>query len=107
MLTRVAIYEGTIDAAAADPFFDDVKRRLEPVWRSFPHVLDVRVLRVTKPDPDAEPTVMILEMDFPSMQAIEEALNSDIKTKAHALTIGVLKPFKGRFYHLITESHRA
>lgn len=107
MLTRVAIYEGTIDAADADAFFADVRQRLEPIWRSFPHVLDVRVLRVVKPDPDAEPTVMILEMDYPSMQAIEESLNSDIKTRAHALTLEVLKPFTGRFYHLITESHQA
>jgi hypothetical protein len=107
MLTRVAIYEGTIDAAAAEAFFDDVRQRLEPIWRSFPNVLDVRVLRVTRPDPDAEPTVMILEMDYSSMQALEESLNSDIKTRAHALTLEVLKPFAGRFYHLITEGHRA
>ena len=107
MLTRVAIYEGTIDPGLADAFFEDVRTRLEPVWRAFPNVLDVRVLRVTRPDPDAEPTVMILEMDFASIQAIEESLDSPIKTKAHALTIEVLKPFKGRFYHLVTESHRA
>ena len=107
MLTRVAIYQGTIDDALADAFFNDVRQRLEPVWRAFPNVLDVRVLRVTASDADAEPTVMVLEMDFPSMQAIEESLASDIKTKAHALTIEVLKPFKGRFYHLIAESHRA
>ena len=107
MLTRVAIYEGSIDPAVADAFFEDVRTRLEPIWRDFPHVQDVRVLRVIKSDADAEPTVMILEMDFPSMEAIEESLNSDIKTKAHALTLEVLKPFKGRFYHLITASHHA
>ncbi len=83
VLTRVAIYEGTINPADADAFFKDVHDRLEPIWRSFPHVLDVRILRVTQPDADARPTVMILEMDFPSMQAIEQSLNSDIKTKAH------------------------
>lgn len=107
MLTRVAIYEGTMEASAADAFFQDVRERLEPIWLSFPNVLAVRVLRVVKPDPDAEPTVMILEMDYPSMQALEDSLASDIKTRAHALTLEVLKPFTGRFYHLITESHRA
>ena len=107
MLTRIAIYEGSIEPSAADAFFEDVRTRLEPVWRAFPNVLDVRVLRVTGADPDAEPTVMILEMDYPSMQAIEESLASDIKTRAHALTLEVLKPFSGRFYHLVAESRRA
>jgi hypothetical protein len=107
MLTRVAIYEGTMEASAADAFFQDVRERLEPIWLSFPNVLAVRVLRVVKPDPDAEPTVMILEMDYPSVQALEDSLASDIKTRAHALTLEVLKPFTGRFYHLVTESHRA
>ena len=107
MFTRVAIFEGIIDPTVADSFFEDVRARLEPVWRSFPHVLDVRVLRVTQTDPEARPTVMILEMDFPSMHAIADSLASDVKNTAHALTLEVLKPFRGRFYHLVTASHRA
>lgn len=38
MLTRVAVFEGALEAGSEDAFFADVAARLEPVWRSFPHV---------------------------------------------------------------------
>ena len=104
MLTRVAIFEGAIEVGQEDAFFADVKARLEPIWRSFPHVLDVRVLRVGSADPGAIPTVMVLEMDFENEEAIRESLASDIKTRAHATTLDVLKPFSGRFFHFVAES---
>ena len=105
MLTRVAIYEGTIEPGTEDAFFADVARRLEPVWRSFPNVLDVRVQRVLSADRGAIPIVMVLEMDFADRAALDQSLASDIKTKSHALTLEVLKPFNGRFFHFIAESH--
>lgn len=107
MLTRVAIYEGAITTGTEDAFFQDVTDRLEPIWRSFPNVLDVRVQRVLKADPGAIPIVMVLEMDFADMAAIEVSLSSDIKTRSHALTLEVLKPFSGRFFHFIADSHSA
>ncbi len=45
---------------------------------------------------------MVLEMDFAGMEDIRNCLASDIKTKAHAATLKVLKPFTGRFFHFIT-----
>ncbi len=104
MLTRVAMFEGTVKAGAEDAFFADVQARLEPIWRRFPHVLGVRVLRTQQADPGAIPIVMVLEMDFPDLDAIHASLASDIKTTAHVATLEVLKPFNGRFFHFITES---
>ena len=104
MLTRVAIFEGVIEAGGEDAFFAQVHERLEPIWRSFPHVQDVRVLRTRQADPGAIPIVMVLEMDFVDMDAIHASLDSDIKTRAHATTLEVLKPFNGRFFHFIAES---
>lgn len=104
MLTRVAIFEGSLEPGHEDAFFADVREKLEPVWRSFPHVLAVRVLRTQEADRGAVPVVMVLEMDFPDMGAIHASLASDIKTKAHAATLDVLKPFNGRFFHFVCES---
>jgi hypothetical protein len=104
MLTRVAIFEGVIESGGEDAFFAQVRERLEPIWRSFPHVQDVRVLRTRQSDPGAIPIVMVLEMDFPDLDAIHASLDSDIKTKAHETTLEVLKPFSGRFFHFIAES---
>ena len=104
MLTRVAIFEGVIEAGGEDAFFAQVGERLEPIWRSFPHVQDVRLLRTQQADPGAIPIVMVLEMDFADLDAIHASLGSDIKTKAHEATLEVLKPFSGRFFHFIAES---
>ena len=104
MLTRVAVFEGSIQAGHEEAFFDDVRARLEPIWRSFPRVQAVRVLRTQKADPGAIPIVMVLEMDFPDRDAIHASLASDIKTRAHETTLEVLKPFTGRFFHFIAES---
>lgn len=38
------------------------------------------------------------------MAAIESSLASDIKTRSHALTLNVLKPFSGRFFHSIADT---
>lgn len=104
MLTRVAIFEGVIESGGEDAFFAQVHERLEPIWRSFPHVQDVRVLRTRQADPGAIPIVMVLEMDYPDLDAVRASLASDIKTKAHETTLEVLKPFNGRFFHFVAES---
>ena len=101
MLTRVAIYEGAITGGSEDAFHADVEARLLPIWRSFPEVLAVRVHRVTSADPGAIPIVMTLEMDFADQAALDRSLGSDIKTRSHALTLEVLKPFSGRFFHYV------
>ena len=104
MLTRTAIYEGTIHAGQEDIFFQRVHSELEPLWRRFPGVLAVRVQRMCSADPDARPIAMILEMDFADMRAIEACLASSIRPESHNATLAVMKLFDGRFYHLIAEA---
>jgi len=94
----------SIGAGGEDAFFDQVRERLEPIWRRFPHVQDVRVLRTKEADPGAIPIVMVLEMDFLDLGSIHASLASAIKTEAHEATLEVLKPFSGRFFHFIAES---
>ena len=104
MLTRTAIYEGAIHAGHEEEFFRRVRDELQPLWQRFPHVTDVRVQRTRSADPDAAPVVMILEMDFPDMAAIEDCLASPIRPESHAATVEVMRLFDGRFYHLVTEA---
>ncbi len=104
MLTRTAIYEGTIKAGHEEEFFRQVEERLDPIWRQFPHVRAVRVQRVVEPDADAPAIAMIMEMDFPSREAMHESLASSIRERSHALTLEVMSLFEGRFYHLVTEA---
>ncbi len=104
MLTRTAIYEGTIRAGHEDEFFRRVRNELEPLWRRFPNVLAVRVQRMRSADADARPIAMILEMDFADREAIDACLASPIRPAAHAATLEVMKLFDGRFFHLIAEA---
>ena len=104
MLTRTALYEGTIHPGQEETFFRRVATELEPVWRRFPNVTAVRVQRVQSADQDARPIAMILEMDFPDMAAIEACLASPIRPESHAATLEVMKLFDGRFYHFIAEA---
>jgi hypothetical protein len=104
MLTRTAIYEGTVHAGCEDEFFARVRDELQPLWRRFPNVTAVRVQRTASADKDARPIAMILEMDFPDMAAIEACLASPIRPESHAATMEVMKLFDGRFYHLVTEA---
>lgn len=78
MLTRTAIYEGTIHKGKEDEFFRRVRDELEPMRQRFPNVTLVRVQRTVKNDGDDRPIAMILEMDFPDMKAIDECLASSI-----------------------------
>ena len=91
MLTRTAIYEGTIQAGREEEFFRRVREDLEPLWRRFPHVKAVRVQRTATADEDCRPIAMILEMDFEDMAAIEDCLASDIRPQAHEATEEVMK----------------
>ncbi|MCQ8241415.1 hypothetical protein [Rhizosaccharibacter radicis] len=104
MLTRTAIYEGTIQPGREEEFFRRVATELEPLWRRFPNVLAVRVQRTRSADKDARPIAMILEMDFPDMKAIEDCLASPIRPESHAATEAVMTLFDGGFYHLVTEA---
>ena len=104
MLTRTAIYEGTIKAGHEEEFFHRVRDDLEPMWRCFPNVTAVRVQRTRTMDKDARPIAMILEMDFPDMAAIDACMTSPIRPESHAATEKVMTLFDGRFYHYVTEA---
>ncbi len=104
MLTRTAIYEGRVTPGHEEEFFRRVRDELEPLWRRFPNVTEVRVQRLRSADPDARPIAMILEMDFPDQAAIDACLASSIRPESHAATVEVMKLFEGRFYHLVTEA---
>ena len=104
MLTRTAIYEGTIKAGREQEFFRRVRDELEPMWRRFPHVKAVRVQRTITADKDSRPIAMILEMDFEDMRAIEDCMAPKIRPESHAATESVMQLFDGRFYHLVAEA---
>ena len=104
MLTRTAIYEGTIENGREEEFFARVRDELEPLWRRFPGVTAVRVQRRLSADDTARPIPMILEMDFSDQRAIDACLASPIRPESHEKTLEVMTLFTGTFYHYVMEA---
>lgn len=104
MLTRTAIYEGTIQDGREDEFFRRVRDELMPIWRDFPGLLSMRVQRRVSADTSARPIPMILEMDFADQAAIDALSSSPVRERAHAATLEVMKLFDGDLYHLVSEA---
>lgn len=103
MLTRTAIFEGTFLPNREANFFDAIEERLAPLWRQFPHALDVRWFRIDAADDTARPIVMIQQIDYPSRDAMADALSSPIRDQARAATLDVMQMLDGTFYHYVSE----
>jgi quinol monooxygenase YgiN len=104
-VTRTAIFEGRIKPGFEDVFFKQVRAKLVPLWRAFPGALDVRLLEIDQRDADAAPIVMIQQIDYADLAAIDAALASPQRTAARAATMEIMKMFEGRFYHLVSQSN--
>lgn len=103
MITRTAIFEGTFAEGNEARFFAGVEETLAPLWRQFPHALDVRWFRMDSADADARPIVMIQQIDYPSHEALAAAIASPIRDQARAATLDLIQLLDGNFYHFISE----
>ncbi|GAJ92164.1 hypothetical protein G6L29_20485 [Agrobacterium rhizogenes] len=101
MFTRSAIFEGAIHAGREEEFFRIVEEKLLPVWKRMPNAQAVRVMRTGRGDPGAAPIIMVQEIDYPSMEAVEEALASPVRLEGRAITDEMMSMCDGRFYHLV------
>jgi hypothetical protein len=101
MFTRSAIFEGKIHTGYEEEFFRLVEERLLPVWKRMPNAQAVRVMRTVNTDADTPAIAMVQEIDYPSMEAVEEALASPVRAEGRAITDEMMRMFDGRFYHLV------
>ena len=105
MITRTAIFEGRLKPGCEERFFAEIQERLVPLWRRFPHASNIRLLRIAASDPGAPSIVMLQQIDYPSMAALEEAMASPIRAEARDITLQLADMFEGRFYHVLSEGN--
>lgn len=103
MYTRSAIFEGRIHPGKEDEFFATVESELLPIWRRMPGALDIRVMRTRRADDDAPGLVMVQEIDYASLEAVDIALASPVRMEGRAATDKLMAIFDGRFTHLVYE----
>ena len=103
MITRYAMFEGTIKAGQKEAFRAAVLDELLPKWEAFPGARTVRVTFTDEADDGAPAFPLIMEIDYEDRDAVTTALNSDARTEGKAATEALLPRFiEGRIHHNIT-----
>lgn len=101
MITRTAIFEGRIQPGHEEHFFQEVENRLLPLWEEFPHASNVRYVRALESDHETRPVVMLQQIDYPSVEAMREALASPARDRAREATMDLMQMLDWHFYHVV------
>ncbi len=106
MITRYALFEGTIHHGLEAAFREAVLAELLPKWKMFPGALAVRVCFAESRDDGAPEYPLILAVSYPDLAAVATALASPARTAGKAATDAVLaRFFTGRIHHHVTTAH--
>ncbi len=104
MITRFALFEGSVKAGQTQAFRDAVLDRLVPLWTQFPGNSDVRVMFGEERDPGAPEFPLILAISYPDRTAMDKALDSPARFKSKEVTGEIVDAyFDGRIHHHVTE----
>lgn len=106
MITRYALFEGTVRDGMEAAFRQAVLTELLPTWRAFPGAVAVRVSFAETRDEGAPAFPLILAVDYPDQAALDRALASAERRTSRAATERVMpRFFDGRIHHHVTEAH--
>ena len=83
MITRFAMFEGTVKPGQTDAFRSAVKERLVPLWTQFPGNSDVRVMFGEERDEGAPEFPLILAITYPDRDAMTAALDSHLNENGY------------------------
>lgn len=106
MITRYALFEGTIAEGQTEAFRQAVLTELLPTWKAFPGATSVRVTFAESRDDGAPEYPLILATSYPDLAAVETALASPERSISRAATQRVIaRFFTGRIHHHVTTAH--
>ncbi len=106
MITRYALFEGTVPADQTEAFRAAVLTELLPTWQAFPGATAVRVTFADSRDDGAPEIPLILATDYPDQAALDIALASPQRIASRAATQSVIaRFFTGRIHHHVTTAH--
>ncbi len=106
MITRFALFEGSIKAGAIADFRQAVLDRLVPLWKQFPGNTDVRVMFSDDRDEGAPEFPLILAVSYPDTATMNAALDSPARFQSKDVTGQIVDEFfDGRIHHHVTERH--
>jgi hypothetical protein len=104
MITRFALFEGSVKAGQTDAFREAVLSRLVPLWKQFPGNSDVRVMFGEDRDEGAPEFPLILAITYPDVATMEGALDSPARNQSRDVTGEIVAAcFDGRIHHHVTQ----
>ncbi|APX14142.1 antibiotic biosynthesis monooxygenase [Tateyamaria omphalii] len=104
MITRFALFEGSVKPGQTDAFRAAVLERLGPLWKQFPGNTDVRVMFSDDRDEGAPEFPLILAITYPDEAAMESALDSPYRAQSRDVTGEIVAAhFDGRIHHHVTQ----
>jgi len=106
MITRYALFEGTLKQGQAEAFRAAVLGEILPKWKAFPGALSVRVGFADERDASAPEFPLFLAVSYPDRAAVDAALASPARADGKAATEAVMaRFFNGRIHHHVAEAH--
>ena len=104
MITRFALFEGTVKPGQTQAFRTAVLDRLVPLWTQFTVNTDVRVMFSEERDEGAPEYPLILAITYPDRAAMEAALACPARFQSKEVTGEIVAEFfEGRIHHHVTE----
>jgi len=104
MITRFALFEGSVKSGQTLAFRAAVKERLVPLWTQFPGATDVRVMFGEDRDEGAPEFPLILAITFPDTATMQAALEAPARFQSKEVTGEIVEAFfEGRIHHHVTE----
>ena len=104
MILRCAFFKGQIKPGKKAEFDAHIETKLVPLWSAFPHLIDLRVLREVESDDPENRFELVLFMQFPSKEAITEALASPVRWESKETSKYLLERFDGTVIHTVFEA---
>ncbi len=106
MITRFALFEGTIKPGQVASFREAVLDQLVPLWTQFPGNTEVRVMFSDDRDKGAPEFPLILSISYPDSATMTAALDSPVRFQSKDVTGQITAQFfDGRIHHHVTERH--
>lgn len=103
MITRTAIFEGRVKPGFEARFREAFDQQLVSLWHQFPHASNIRLMWAQDVDDAARPIALLQQVDYPSVEALAEAMASPVRARARAITLELMQMFDGRVYHVVSQ----
>ncbi|PWQ93975.1 hypothetical protein [Leucothrix arctica] len=104
MITRYAIFEGSIHEGDTEAFRQAVNDNLVPLWTQFTGNTEVRVMFSEERDEGAPEYPLILGITYPDRETMEKALECNARYASKEATGKIVERyFTGKIHHHVTK----